>query len=430
LKKNIQSLFIKTVLILLLSLLLISTFAAIGYSQLPNASITLTKTPSATKVLPGSSVSYLYNATNTGEVPLTGAIYDDVYGTVGSFVDLQPGGWVAYNVTHVITENTTNIATAYGVDSYGQNATSTDTAFVQAYIPKASICLKKIPSASKVLSGSSVSYLYKVTNTGDTVLNGSVTDDKLGFIGIFTDLEPGSMVCFTEYCALTSDTYNVATAIATDSFGQQVMATDCAFVRVVCPSPSAVLTVISPNGGESVIPGFSHTIRWSSDGRVGYYVKIELLKDGIVDRVLVSKTANDGYYKWYIPSWLTPGTDYKIRITSTYRDITDSSDCSFTIVSGKERILTLTSPKSGEQWRHGTTHTITWLKSGRTGSYVRIELLKGGVVKRTIAYRTANDGYYRWYIPSWLTPGTDYQIRITSTAYMWINDLSNFIIVT
>jgi hypothetical protein len=423
-KDNIGKTLVKTAFMLLLALSVMS--ASIAFAQPPNASISLTKTPSATKVLVGSSVSYLYNATNTGETDLTGAIYDDVFGHVGSFVNLQPGGWVGFNVTHVLTQNTTNLATAYGVDGYGHNVTSTASAFVQVYYPNASISLTKTPSATKVLVGSSVSYLYNATNTGETDLTGAIYDDKLGPVGTFTDLQPGSSICFTKTSALTVDTYNVATVTVTDSFGQELKATACSFVRVCWPSTHPVLTVTSPNGGENLVPGLSYSIKWSSAGRVGSYVKIELLKDGVVDRILAYRTANDGYYRWYIPSRLTPRTDYQIRITSTSKAITDSSDCNFAISSGVDRTLTLTSPIGGERWRRGTVHTITWLKSGSTGSYVKIELLKDGEVDRIITYRTANDGYYRWYIPSRLTPRTDYQIRITSTAYKWITDLSNF----
>jgi hypothetical protein len=120
-------------MMLLLCLLVSSTFPFLIYAQTPTAGISLTKTPGATMVVVGSTVSYLYNATNTGETALTGAIYDDVFGPVGSFVNLYPGGWVAFNVSHVITQSTTNVATAYGVDQYGQNVTDSDSAFVQVY---------------------------------------------------------------------------------------------------------------------------------------------------------------------------------------------------------------------------------------------------------------------------------------------------------
>ena len=137
-----------------------------------------------------------------------------------------------------------------------------------------------------------------------------------------------------------------------------------------------------------------------------------------------------GSYSWYIPSTQTLGTDYKIRITSTSSTaITDSSNSNFAITAGT---LTVTSPNGGQSWKRGTVHTITWSKSGSTGSYVKIELLKGSVVNRVIISSTANDGSYSWTISSTQTAGTDYKIRITSTTYSSISDSSNsnFYIIT
>jgi len=193
---------------------------------------------------------------------------------------------------------------------------------------------------------------------------------------------------------------------------------------------AGTLTVTSPNGGQKWVRGTTHAITWSSSGSPGSYVKIELMKGGVLNRVITSSTANDGSYSWTISSTQTLGTDYKIRITSTsYSLISDSSNSNFAIVRGT---LTVTSPNGGESWKHGTTHTITWSKSGSTGSYVKIELLKGGVVNRVITSSTANDGSYSWTIPSSQTAGTTYKIRITSTAYSSISDSSNsnFYIIT
>ena len=137
------------------------------------ADILLTLTPSKTKVASGASVSYLYNVSNTGETALTGAIVDDVFGPVGNLVNLQPGGWVGYNVTHVISANTSNVATAWGINQFGTNVTSAASAFVQVY-SGADILLTLTPSKTKVASGASVSYLYNVSNTGETALTGAM----------------------------------------------------------------------------------------------------------------------------------------------------------------------------------------------------------------------------------------------------------------
>ena len=223
----------------------------------PNASISFSKTPSATKVVAGSSVSYLYNVTNTGETALTGGIYDDVFGSVGSYVDLQPGGWVGFNVTHVITANTTNVATAYGVDSFGQNVTASATAFVQVYVPTADISFSKTPSATKVVAGSSVSYLYNVTNTGETALTGGIYDDVFGSVGSYVDLQPGGWVGFNVTHVITANTTNVATAYGVDSFGQNVTASATAFVQVLQPAISVDKT------GSPAIQLAQGTITWN-----------------------------------------------------------------------------------------------------------------------------------------------------------------------
>jgi glyoxylate utilization-related uncharacterized protein len=196
------------------------------------ARISLTKTPSATKVLNGTTVSYLYNATNTGYTALTGAIYDDNFGTVGYFVDLAPGGWVGFNVSHVLTHSTYNVATAYGVDEYGHNVTSTACAYIKVYNPYARISLTKTPSATKVLNGTTVSYLYNATNTGYTALTGAIYDDNFGLVGNFVNLQPGGWVGFNVSHVLTHSTYNVATAYGVDQYGSKVTSTASSYVRV------------------------------------------------------------------------------------------------------------------------------------------------------------------------------------------------------
>ena len=226
---------LKMAIALLLLLLISSTFAFQALAQSPVAGISLTKTPSAAKVVVGSSVSYLYNVTNTGETALTGAIYDDEFGAVGSFVGLQPGGWVGFNVTHVIMQNMTNVATAYGVDSFGQNVTASSAAFVQVYVPVAGISLTKTPSATKVVVGSSVSYLYNVTNTGETALTGAIYDDEFGAVGSFVDLQPGGWAGFNVTHVITQNTYNVATAYGVDQYGNNVTSTASAYVSVCNP---------------------------------------------------------------------------------------------------------------------------------------------------------------------------------------------------
>ncbi|MGE5458151.1 MAG: alkaline phosphatase family protein, partial [Methanococcaceae archaeon] len=91
--------------------------------------------------------------------------------------------------------------------------------------------------------------------------------------------------------------------------------------------------------------------------------------------------------------------------------------------------IKVTSPNGSENWVRGGTRTIRWNYTGDPGAYVMIELLKGGVLNRTINSSTSigssGSGSYTWLINSTQALGTDYKIRVTSTANPAYNDTSD-----
>ena len=96
------------------------------------------------------------------------------------------------------------------------------------------------------------------------------------------------------------------------------------------------ISVISPIGGETWISGTKQTIRWNYAGNPGSYIKIELLKGEVVNLTIASRVSKGrggtGSHSWTIPSNQAPGTDYRIRVTSTTNSgYTDTSDSDFTI---------------------------------------------------------------------------------------------------
>lgn len=86
--------------------------------------------------------------------------------------------------------------------------------------------------------------------------------------------------------------------------------------------------------------------------------------------------------------------------------------------------ITVTVPNGGENWKRGTTQTITWTSVGSTGANVKIELLKGTVVK-VLSKSTPNDGSFDWAISKSQAVGTDYKIRVTSTSDSAYTDTSD-----
>ena len=93
-----------------------------------------------------------------------------------------------------------------------------------------------------------------------------------------------------------------------------------------------------------------------------------------------------------------------------------------------QRII-VTAPNGGESWARGSSVAVSWSYAGSVGSQVKIALLKGGKVNRVIASAVAvgsgGVGSHRWEIPAGQTPGTDYTIRVTSTANSNHSDTSD-----
>ena len=83
--------------------------------------------------------------------------------------------------------------------------------------------------------------------------------------------------------------------------------------------------------------------------------------------------------------------------------------------------IAVTSPNGGEAWKRYGSYNIKWKYSGSVGTRVKIELLKGTTLSRTISSSapvgTKGSGYYKWKVPSNQTIGTNFKIRITSKKY-------------
>ena len=249
-------------LILILVLLVGSPLVFLARAQIPIASIDLTKVASEKFVLSGTSVSYLYNVTNTGTTLLTGNITDNVYGTIGYFTDLQPDHWVAFNVTHVINCTMTNIATAMAEDQFGTPVSDSATATVIVLLEGPHLTLTKVASDDFVFAVTSVSYLYNVTNTGSTSLTGDIVDDLFGSVGSFVDLQPGGWVAFNVTHVINATTTNVATAIGVDEFGQVVTDSDCATVMVKIPQVIPEVPIGTVSAAVSMVIAFgAYSIR-------------------------------------------------------------------------------------------------------------------------------------------------------------------------
>lgn len=206
--------------------------------------LSLDKTVNPGTIHAGGTVTYTYKVTNPGPdvlhavtitdnkcSPITGPTGDNGNGVL----DLLET-WT-YTCTTTLSVDTTNIASVTAIDSANDSVGPvTDTASVDVINPGLSIL--KTSDVESGNPGDTVTFSFKVTNTGDvTLTNISVDDDVLGHIGDIPSLGPGQSVTLTATTTLgNTDLVNVGSADTADVIGSVVRAEDKHQVDVVLGS--------------------------------------------------------------------------------------------------------------------------------------------------------------------------------------------------
>ncbi len=217
--------------------------------------------------------------------------------------------------------------------------------------------------------------------------------------------------------------YRVCVEAYVSGFGAVQDCGDASFAVTGSLQPP-VLTITSPNGGESWQAGTTHTITWTSTNTTGTeWATISLYEGGNHRADLGSVPLSNGSLDWQISPWIGDRTDYQIRIevwVDAYGPVQDSSDAPFAITgSAGPPTLSLTNPNGGETWLAGTTQPITWTSTQVQGyEWVSVYLYSGDTYVRQIGGAVIGDGGMDWAIPSWIGDGTDYRVCLET----WVGD--------
>jgi uncharacterized repeat protein (TIGR01451 family) len=225
----------------------------------------------------GDTITYEFEVTNPGELELFDVVLSDPIcdaGTIlpGADVDssLAVGEVWHFTCTHLITDTDPdpipNTATVTGDTSEGEGGeqvSDTDDHVVDVIHPGISIV--KTVDEEVVPIGTTVTFTYVITNTGDTTLyNVSVDDDILGHVGDIAVLEAGASVTLTKDFVVGDEIVtNVGTAAGEDVLGRSVSANDDA--------------TVAPIAGENPPPNNPPTPFTGSDaGRLGIITMVLL----------------------------------------------------------------------------------------------------------------------------------------------------------
>lgn len=195
-------------------------------------------TPPGVMVLKGSTVSWTYQVTNTGDTQLSavGVTDDQDLDVICPKTVLAPGESMTCTASgKATTGQYCNIGTASGTPSGGTAVTASDPACYYGFSPE--IKIKKLTNGEdadtapgpNVIVGDTVLWTYVVTNTGDVQLTAvKVTDDKGVAVSCpKTVLQPSeTMTCTASGKAVAGQYSNIGTATGTPEGGANVTASD------------------------------------------------------------------------------------------------------------------------------------------------------------------------------------------------------------
>ena len=203
---------------------------------------------------PGDTVTYTITVTNTGDEDLDGVtVMDTILGDLSaSFADeLAVGASESHDFDYVVLDSDpdplVNEVTAKGSGVGSRVAVEALANCVTDLIHPA-IEIVKTVNEDTVPIGTTVTYTYVVTNTGDTTLYDiSVDDDILGHIGDIAVLEPGESATLTkDFVVGDVPVTNVGTATGEDILGRSVSSDDDAVVTPIAgatpPNPPTPFT--------------------------------------------------------------------------------------------------------------------------------------------------------------------------------------------
>ncbi len=181
--------------------------STVSLAAVPSLSIAKTGAVTAGSGGVGSTITYTFRATNTGNVTLTGVAVDDphpglsalTYTWPGTAGTLQPNQTVTATATYAIRQSDVdagaarNTATVRGTPPTGADVTASSGEVAVATVAAApAITTTKSATGAGGGVGSTVTYSFRATNTGNVTLTGVAIGDPLPGLSALTYTWPGT----------------------------------------------------------------------------------------------------------------------------------------------------------------------------------------------------------------------------------------------
>ncbi len=191
---------------------------------------------------------------------------------------------------------------------------------------------------------------------------------------------------------------------------------------VIKRTEAETIEITSPTGNTTWEAGNNYNITWNGSGNGS--VKVQLYQNSSLIETISNSTSNDGQLQYSVPSSLSSGTNYKVKISKTDNSSISDESNNFTINNNSSEELEITSPSGNTTWETGNSYDIIWNGSGN-GS-VKVQLYQNSSLIETISNSTSNDGQLQYSVPSSLSSGTNYKVKISKTDNSSIYDESSY----
>ena len=273
--------------------------------------------------------------------------------------------------------------------------TDTDNHRVQKFLAKRLFPEAPTGLAATVKGESKISLSWKDQSNNET---GFKIKRKTGVRGTYEMIATlGSNVTSYEDTEITPNTIYYYTVWAYSSAGAS------AFSNEVM-SYTVDLNVLSPNGGEMIPSGSTHTIEWEAIGDLvsDLTYTVEYSTDGGSTWKLIADGLTETTHDWTVPKPTKNLRNCLVRVRGIDSDGkrrgVDKSDSAFTI-----EVTRLTSPNGGEAWEAGTTKTIAWTTEATVRDVAMVKLFyskDGGSSWTLIQPIAGNPGTHDWTVPA------------------------------
>jgi|GEM_PF-3762322 len=158
-----------------------------------------------------------------------------------------------------------------------------------------------------------------------------------------------------------------------------------------------VITVTSPNGGEMLLGGTQHTIKWNSNNNNQVYRADYSTDNGTTWQPIFANSQNTATsYLWTVPSDVL-SRNCKVRITTFYGSgVQDVSDANFSILP----LVFTKRPDAGQELAKGTPYEIQWIGSPGVTGVQLFYSSDNGANWQMLADNLPSSGTYIWNVPN------------------------------